>query len=379
MRFLHLADLHIGKNVNGYNLIEDQRFALNNILKLIEEENLEYVLIAGDIYQSVIPSAEAMILFDDFLSRCTELGSKIIIISGNHDSSDRLAFASSLLKKSNIYISKTYDGTIEKIRFNDEYGPINFYLFPYVKPFNVKKFFPDEDINSYSDAIRTVIDNINIDEDERNIIISHQFILNAQRSESEEIFAGEAEAVADIYYDKFDYVALGHIHKKQSFLGGKIRYPGALLKFSKSEANYKKSVLIVDIKEKGNIHYYEREIEYLRDMRIIKGYFNEIVESSKAYENTDDYIHFEILDEDDIYGGYSILKDIYPNTMTFNYINQKIGKSELEEYNSVSKNIKPIDIFESFYYERRSKELSDEKRKIMEKAIEKVWGRHEDN
>lgn len=374
MRFLHLSDLHIGKRVNSYSMIEDQRFALEEILKLVKKEKVKYVVMAGDIYQVPNPSAEAMNLFDDFITKLSNLDITILIIAGNHDSAERLAFAASILKDSKIYISRPYNGEIEKVELSDEYGKINFYLFPYVKPYQVKRYFPEKDINSYSDAIRVVLDSIDINENERNVIISHQFILNAETSESEEIYAGEAEAVADIFYDKFDYAALGHIHKAQHFLGGKIRYPGALLKYSASETGYKKNIYIINMKEKGNIDYEKYKIDYLRDMRKIKGYFADVLEKSKKDKNKEDYIHFELLDEDDVINAHQILKSIYPNIMTLRYINQKIGENNLDsiKYDTTTS---PINLFKDFYKERYGEELSEYQEELVKESIDKIWGK----
>ena len=300
MKIMHLADLHIGKNVDGYSMIEDQIYALNEIIKLLKSEIVDTLLIAGDIYQNSVPSADAIKVFDDFITSVKKLNIKILIISGNHDSSERLSFASDILSSSEIYISRPFSEEIQKISFNDKYGKINFYLFPYVKPSQVRQFYPEEKVDDYSDAVRIVLDNIDIDKEERNIILSHQFILNATLSDSEEIYAGLLEAVPDYLYDKFDYIAMGHIHKKQSFLNGKLRYPGSLLKYSASETGYDKSITLINVKEKGNLEIYEKKINFLRDMRTIKGEFEDIIKNSINDQNKDDYIHLVLEDEDDI-------------------------------------------------------------------------------
>lgn len=374
MRFIHLADLHLGKSVNGYNMAEDQRFALNNIIELIKKEGIKTVIIAGDIYQNSVPSAEAVNIFDEFITNCRNQDVTILIISGNHDSSDRLSFASNILEKSKIYISKTYQGNIEKVILEDEYGKINFFLFPYVKPYNVKKYFEGKEIDTYSDAVKAVIDSIEIDKNERNVIVSHQFILNADTSESEEIFAGEAEAVSSSLYEKFDYSALGHIHKKQSFLNGKIRYPGALLKYASSESGYDKTITIVELRQKDDLEITEKKIEYLRDMRIINGYFDEIIEKSKYDKNKDDFIHIELKDSDDIFEGLSRLRNIYPNILTFKYVSFRAGENNLGKIKTYSENKDPLELFEEFYLQRIGEKLSEDKRKIMKESIEKVWG-----
>lgn len=378
MRFMHLADLHLGKNVNGYSLIKDQEYALDQIIKLLKKEKIDTLLIAGDIYQSSVPSIEATKLFSKFLSQLKDLKMKVLVISGNHDSSDRLAYANSFLKDSEIYISDTYNGEIECVRFEDEYGPVNFYLFPYLKPSDVRPYF-EEKISSYEEAIRTVIDSIEINEKERNIILSHQFILNAELSDSEEIYAGLLEAVSEKLYDKFDYVALGHIHKKQNFLGGKARYPGALLKFSATEANYDKTITIVDIKEKNNLRVEEFKIDYMRDMRVIKGFYKDIIEASKNDKAREDYIHIELLDEDEIYDGFNQLRNIYPNIMTYKYKDRQVNVEDLEDFAEKTDNKTPLDLFTEFYQTILGKDITDDKLEIIKSEIEDIWGNDESN
>ena len=378
MRFMHLADLHLGKNVNGFSLIKDQEYALDQIIKLLKKEKIDTLLIAGDIYQSSVPSIEATKLFSKFLSQLKDLKMKVLIISGNHDSSDRLAYANSFLKDSKIYISDTYNGKIECVRFEDEYGPINFYLFPYLKPSDVRPYF-EEKISSYEEAIRAVIDSIEINEEERNIILSHQFILNAELSDSEEIYAGLLEAVSEKLYDKFDYVALGHIHKKQNFLGGKARYPGALLKFSATEANYDKTITIVDLKEKNNLRVEEFKIDCMRDMRIIKGFYKDIIEASKNDKAREDYIHIELLDEDEIYDGFNQLRNIYPNIMTYKYKDRQVNVEDLEDFAEKTDNKTPLDLFAEFYQTILGKDITDDKLEIVKNEIEEIWGNDESN
>ncbi|WP_297378341.1 exonuclease SbcCD subunit D [uncultured Helcococcus sp.] len=378
MRFMHLADLHLGKNVNGYSLIKDQEYALEQIIKLLKKEKIDTLLIAGDIYQSSVPSIEATKLFSKFLSQLKDLKMKVLVISGNHDSSDRLAYANSFLKDSEIYISDTYSGEIECVRLEDEYGPINFYLFPYLKPSDVRPYF-EEKISSYEEAIRAVIDSIEINEEERNIILSHQFILNAELSDSEEIYAGLLEAVSEKLYDKFDYVALGHIHKKQNFLGGKARYPGALLKFSATEANYDKTITIVNLKEKNNLIVEEFKIDYMRDMRIIKGFYKDIIEASKNDKAREDYIHIELLDEDEIYDGFNQLRNIYPNIMTYKYKDRQVNVEDLEDFAEKTDNKTPLDLFTEFYQTILGKNITDDKLEIIKSEIEDIWGNDESN
>lgn len=380
MKFMHLADLHIGKSVNGYSMIDDQIFALDEIVKLLEEEeNIKMLIIAGDIYQNTVPSVEAIKVFEKFLIKLNSLDITTLIISGNHDSSDRLSYANEFFRNSKIYISNSYKGEIEKVSFEDEYGRINFYLFPYIKPANVKRYFEDREIISYQDAVKAVIDSIELDHNERNVIISHQFILNAEISESEEIYAGEAEAVSMNLYKDFDYVALGHIHKKQSFMNGKIRYPGALLKYAASESNYDKSITIVDIKGKNNIEIIEKKIEYLHEMRKIRGLFDDIITSASQDTKSHDYINIELLDDVEVSEGLQRLREFYPNIMTMRYTKLKIGDNDFENYDFGEYEKSPLELFNDFYYLRTGEEISDSKQKIIKDAIDKIWGKNESN
>lgn len=379
MRFMHLADLHLGKSVNGFNMIEDQAFALDRIINLIQQENIDTLIIAGDIYQTSVAPTSAMDIFQSFIYRLKEMNVTCLIISGNHDSSSRLAHVNKLLRDSKIYISDTYNGLIEKVVLEDKYGPVNFFLFPYVSPSKVKPYFPDIDTSTFDGAIRAVIDSIEINPHQRNVIISHQFILNAVQSDSEEIYAGPAEAVAAKIYDKFDYGALGHIHKKQAFLGGKLRYPGALLKYSLSEANYDKTITIVDLDETGSINVQEYRIDYLREMRIIRGDFDDILKVAQEDQAKEDYIHIELTNEEEIFEGLQKLRQIYPNIMTFKYVNSKTGANDLESIRDLSDSKNPLQLFEDFYYQRLGSEITESKRDIIDSAMQEIWGKHENN
>lgn len=373
MKIMHLADLHIGKRVNGFSMVEDQRYALEQILKLIEKERVECLLIAGDVYDTSVPSSESMTIFDGFLTSLNKLQVKVIIISGNHDSQERLSFARRLISNQSIYISGPYEDEVEKITLQDEYGPINFYLLPFIKPIQMKKYKEDLDLSDFQGALSYVISNINPDKSERNIILSHQFIVGAQTSESEELYIGGLEAISYDLYDDFDYVAMGHIHKKQSFRNGKIRYPGSLLKYSKSESNYNKTITIIDFKDKDNIDILEHEISYLRDMRKVEGFFNDIIESAILEEDREDYIHITLYDEDEILDGMNRLRELYPNIMTFTYYNSRTNDVDIEyEQRQVSKD--PFELFKDFYELRNNKQLDDRKSKIIQEVINDVWG-----
>lgn len=375
MRIIHLADLHIGKRINGFSMIQDQIFALNNILELAECEKIEILLICGDIYDVSNPSSEAVAVFDDFITKIENMNIKMLIISGNHDSAERLSFAKKIMEKSNIYISKRYEGFVEKVRFEDEYGPINFYLLPYIKPISVRRYFPNENIENYNDAIECIVNSLDICETERNIILIHQFIINAQRSDSEEIYVGGIEAVNQDIFSKFDYVAMGHIHKKQSFMDGKLHYCGSLLKYSSSEANNDKSITILDFLEKGNINKYFRNIDYLHDMKILKGKFDDIFENRKEIDQ--DYVHIVLTDDEEKFDGISILRTKYPNLISMRYENKRTEIAETKFNFEGIDNKDPLEIFEEFYEIRNNLKLSEKRKKILKDVIETVWEDYE--
>lgn len=374
MRILHLADLHLGKKVNGFNMIEDQAFAMKEIVKVVDEEAVDVVVIAGDIYDQSVPSSESMGVFDDFLTSLRKLDIKIIMVAGNHDSVERLSFASRLMTNSEIYISKPFKNTIEKVVLEDGYGEINFYLMPFLKPIYVKAYHEDVKIDDFQTAINLVTKNIDLDESKRNVMISHQFIIGAEQSDSEELYLGGSEAISIDTYEGYDYVALGHIHKKQSFRDGKIRYPGSLLKYSKSEVNYSKALTIVDMKEKGQVEIVEKQINNLRDMRIIEGYFEDIIEHAPADLHKEDYVHINLFDEDQVFDAQSRLRDIYPNLMSLMYSNMQ-QMLDVESIDIDLENKKdPFELFNEFYEYRKNKKLDYEKKVLVKEIINDVWG-----
>ena len=253
MKFIHLSDLHLGKRVYDFNLTEDQKYILKEILKVIDTENPDAVLIAGDIYDKSVPSTEAVELLDEFLYQLSGRDLQVFLISGNHDSPERLAFASRLISRTGIHLSPVYNGAVEPIVLTDEFGPVNVYLLPFVKPVHVRRFFPDATIESYNDALRTAVEALDIDRSERNILVTHQFVTGAIRSDSEEISVGGTDNVDAAVFDGFDYVALGHIHGPQNIGSERIRYCGTPLKYSFSEAKHQKSVTVIDIADKESI------------------------------------------------------------------------------------------------------------------------------
>lgn len=374
MKFIHLSDLHIGKRVNEFSMIEDQKYILKVILNIIDDEKPDGVLIAGDVYDKSVPSAEAVQLLDDFLCRLAERKLPTYIISGNHDSAERLSFGGRLMDMSGIHLSPVYNGKVEPFTLTDEYGKVNIYMLPFVKPVNVRRFFPDSEIESYTDAIKIAVDSMNVDEKERNIIVTHQFVTGASRSESEEISVGGSDNVDASVFDAFDYVALGHIHGPQKIGRESVRYCGTPLKYSFSEANHKKSVTVVEMGEKGKIEIRTVPLVPKHDLREIKGKYEEIL-LKENYEgtNTEDYIHITLTDEEDIPDVMNRLRVIYPNIMKLDYdnkrtrSNQAVGKAEGVEKKS------PLELFSEFYYDRNGQTMSEEQTAFMQNLIEEIW------
>ena len=339
MKLIHLSDLHIGKRVNEFSMIEDQKYILRVILNIIDDEKPDGVLIAGDIYDKSVPSAEAVQLLDDFLCRLAERKLPAYIISGNHDSAERLSFGGRLMDMSGIHLSPVYNGTVVPLSLCDEHGRVNIYMLPFLKPVNVKRFFPDAEIESYTDAVRAAVDSMGIDESERNILVTHQFVTGASRSESEELSVGGSDNVDVSAFDGFDYVALGHIHGPQKMSRETVRYCGTPLKYSFSEANHKKSVTVVELGKKGKIEIRTVPLVPKRDLREIKGKYEEIV-LKESYEgtNTDDYMHITLTDEEDIPDVMNRLRVIYPNIMKLDYDNKRTRNSQSKSRYSSNNN-----------------------------------------
>ena len=374
MKFIHLSDLHLGKRIYDFNLTEDQKYILEEILKVIDTENPDAVLIAGDIYDKSVPSTEAVELLDEFLYQLSGRDLQVFLISGNHDSPERLAFASRLIARTGIRLSPVYNGAVEPIVLTDEFGPVNVYLLPFVKPVHVRRFFPDATIESYNDALRTAVEALDIDRSERNILVTHQFVTGAIRSDSEEISVGGTDNVDAAVFDGFDYVALGHIHSPQNIGSERIRYCGTPLKYSFSEAKHQKSVTVIDIADKESILVRTVPLHPLRDMREIEGTYEELTYRPN-YEGTktDDYIHITLTDEEDIPDAIGKLRLIYPNLMSLDYNNSRTRSagmlSDLEELQNKS----PLVLFEEFYEQQNGRPMSEQQENFVRKIMENIW------
>lgn len=382
MRILHLADLHLGKILQEQPLLEDQKYMLEEIIKKVQEENIEIILISGDIYDRSIPQTDAVDMLDYFLNKLIkDLKKQVFMISGNHDSKERLGFGNKIFENDGLYISSKYEGQIKKVELQDEYGKLNIYLLPFIKPVEVKKYFEDE-ILSYDETIKKIIEKENIDETQRNIILTHQFVTcigeEVERTDSETISLGGIDNVDISNYDKFDYVAIGHVHRPQRIGRDTARYAGTMLKYSFSEVNHKKTIPIIDFKEKGNINIKLVELTPLRDMREIKGPIEELIKKENYKNtNTEDYIKAIITNEEPVYDAIGQIRKVYPNVLKLEIQNSKSSVSQNDEKEKELQNIKnksEVELFNEFYKFQNYTELNDEQTQVIENIVKEIKG-----
>lgn len=372
MKLFHLSDLHIGKRVNEFSMIEDQKYILSQILHAAKIKKPDGILLSGDIYDSTIPSAEAVQVFDAFLTELSVERIPAFIISGNHDSAERLAFGSSLMGKSGIYFSRVYDGTIEKIPLQDAYGTVWIHLLPFLRPAVVRHALPEraEEVSYVADAVRIALEQGAVDENERNVLLAHQFVTGAKRCEAEELQVGDLDQIPVELFERFDYVALGHIHSPQKVGRETVRYCGSPLKYSFSEAGQEKSITVVELKEKGTVELRTIPLEPLRDMRKIRGTYLEVTAKS-FYENSncEDYLLVTLTDEEDVPDGMAKLRTIYPNLMRLEYDNKRtrscadIGTSERVEEKS------ELELFRELYELQNNQDMTAQQEALVEELI----------
>lgn len=375
MKLIHLSDLHIGKRMDEYSLLDDQRYILEQIIGVIENESPDAVIIAGDVYDKAVPSAEAVQLFDDFLVSLSKLSLQVFVISGNHDSPERIAFGSRLMGASGIHMSPVYDGKIESVSLSDEHGAVNIYMLPFVKPVHVRRFFEDEEINSYNDALKIAVNALGIDTAQRNVLVTHQFVTGASRSESEEISVGGTDNVDACVFADFDYAALGHIHTRQSCGTEKIRYCGTPLKYSFSEAKDTKSVTVVELREKGELALRTVPLTPMRDMVELRGSFDEITDKA-FYENTSwqsDYTHITLTDDDEIPDAIGKLRKVYGNIVKLDYDNSRTRASAALDGLGNPEKRHPLDVFAEFYEAQNGQPMSEEQAELMSELICDIW------
>lgn len=374
MLIAHLSDLHLGKRLHEFSLLEDQEFILMQALEIIKEKEVEGVIVAGDIYDKSIPSADAVQLFDDFLTRLAGLGVSIFVVSGNHDSPERVAYGSRLLDPLRIYLSPVFRGDVKPVVLEDDHGEIYFYMMPFVKPATVRKAYPDEEIQTYHGAVKAVIDHMEVDPAKRNILIAHQFVTGAKRSDSEDVSVGGVDNVDVEAFAPFDVVALGHLHSPQWVGRETIRYCGTPLKYSVSEVDHIKSLTLLHIGPKGSLDVETVPFRPMRDLRKIKGSYMELT-AKESYQDTEteDYIHATLTDEHDILDAMAKLRTIYPNMVGLEYDNARTQNHQQVGAATDLDKKSPLDLFGDFYEMQNNAKLDPSQRAFMEEIMEEIW------
>ena len=381
MKLMHIADLHIGKRLNEFSLLEDQKYILQEILRIVDEFKPSGILMAGDIYDKSVPTGEAVEVLDEFLTELVSRNLPLFIVSGNHDSAERLNFGSRIMKQNGVHIAGTFDGALKHIAIKDEFGLVNIYLLPFIKPAMVNQYYSDTDIQSYEDAVKAVIDATQINEQERNILVAHQFITSGskqpERSDSETIAIGGLDNIDASVFDTFDYVALGHLHGPQSIGREMIRYAGSPLKYSFSEARQHKSVTILELVQKGTLHIQTVPLTGLRDMKEIKGPLEELVRVGASLpEISQDYIRAILTDEDEVYDAIGQLRQVYPNMMRIDFENCR-SRQDSNSKTAASGDIarkSPSELFEEFYVKQNNLEMTHEQCLIIEEVLAQIGG-----
>lgn len=374
MKFLHLADLHLGKRVNGFSMLEDQAHILRQILAILDDEQPDGVLIAGDVYDKSVPSVEAVELLDGFLTELRARGVPVLLISGNHDSPERLAFGGRVMDSCGIHISPVYDGALAPVTLQDAFGPVHIWLLPFVKPAHVRRWFPDADIESYTDAVAEAVAHMDIDTAARNVLVTHQFVTGGARSGSEELSVGGTDNVDSSVFAPFDYVALGHLHGAQHIGRETIRYAGSPLKYSFSEARQHKSVTVVTLGEKGDVQVRTVALTPLRELREIRGSYDELTARS-FYEHTtyrSDYLHLILTDEQDVFDAMSRLRTIYPYLMTLDYDNARTRAAGGMSVPAETERRTPLELFETLYQRQNHQPMSEVQREYIAQLMEQI-------
>ena len=378
MKLMHLADLHLGKRVNGFSMMEDQEYILNRILEIMEEEQPDGLLIAGDVYDKTIPPAEAVRRMDDFLTAVAEKHVPVFLISGNHDSAERVAFGHQLMQGSGIWISPVYDGTIRHHTLEDRWGEVNIYLIPFLRPSVVRSFFPDVEIEDYTDALRTIIEDLQVDTFRRNVVLAHQFVTAAgalpETCDSEQLSVGGLDRVDGSVFSPFDYTALGHLHGPQRVGSETIRYAGSPLKYSFSELHQKKSVTVAELRAKGETEIRQIPLQPRREMIELRGTFEEILEEArKKGEPQTDYYHMILTDETDVVDALSRLREYYPNIMLLDYDNRRTrSQKEVEQLDRVEERT-PGELFAALYEQQNGQEMDSDRKEYLDGLIREIW------
>ncbi len=375
MRFLHVSDLHIGKRLHEYSFLEDQEYILKQILSIAKDEAVDGILLAGDIYDKSVPLERGVALFDSFLTACSQASYKVFLISGNHDSGQRIHFGESIMEESGIYIQGNFDGSMKCIHLEDSYGKVDVYLLPFIKPSSVRPYFGE--VESYQEAVEKILEAQPVDKDARNILVAHQFVTGGHtervRCDSESVNVGGVDNVDASLFDDFDYVALGHLHVPQAVKRDSVYYSGSPLKYSFSEAEVRggimpeKSVMIITCEENVTLHTIP--LKPLRDMRVIRGKCEELIEpATYKMANTDDYIRAILTDEEELYDPLRTLRNVYPHVLRLDFDNQR---TRIQDDISLSaekvQDMSMFDLFSEFYEKQNNVPLTEEQKCLLEK------------
>ena len=372
MKFLHLSDLHLGKRLLGCSLLEDQRYILEQLLPIAREADA--VLIAGDVYDKAVPSAEAVALCDWFLTRLAGQGTPVLLISGNHDSAQRLAFGARLMAGGGIHIAPVFSGAPDPVLFRDRWGEVAVYLLPFLKPVSVRQVYPEEEISSYQDALACVLRHMPLDPDRRNLLVAHQYVAGAKQCQSEEVSIGGLDQVDASLFDAFDYVALGHLHTPQ-WVGRKtVRYCGTPLKYSFSEAGQEKAALLVTLEEKGAVQLERRPLTPLRELSTLRGTYLELTDR-RFYKdrNTRDYLHIVLTDEEDIPQALGRLRAVYPNLLSLEYDNRRTQSSQTVIPDGEAHRRSPLELLSDFYETQNNQPMSQTQLDYAAGLMAGIW------
>lgn len=385
MKVLHVSDLHIGKRVNGISMLDDQRYILRQILDIAEKRQVSVLLIAGDVYDKASPSAEAVTVFDAFLTDAVAAGLRVLAIPGNHDSAERIAYAQGLLEKQGVCLPPVYAGEVERVELEDDHGPVEFWLLPFLKPGDVRRFFPDEEIgDDYSAALRAVLGACAIDQGKRNVVLSHQLVTaygTAPDRADDEIKLGGMDNVDVSVYDAFDYVALGHVHRPQRVGRDTVRYSGSPLKYSFSEARYDKSAALIELGKKkpgddvGECVSFELiPLVPLHDVREVRGTLADVLAMGTAHDASQDYLHITLSDEHPQLDAMAKIHEVFPNAMLLDYDNVTvlIDRPQTQQLMADPDSMDTLDLFSAFYESQVGNPLDDEQRDFAHKLIAKV-------
>lgn len=384
MKLMHLSDLHLGKRLNEFSLLEDQSFILQQFVELVRSEQPDCVLLAGDIYDKPVPPAEAVTLFDDFLNKLAQL-TTVCVTSGNHDSAERLAFGAQLMREGGVHFCGLYTGEPQCVTLQDAYGSVHIYLLPFLKPAHVRHCLTPEEaeqVTTYHEALRCAVERLHINAAERNVLVAHQFVTGAQTAGSEAVNVGGVDNIGAEVFAAFDYTALGHIHKAQNVGSERVRYSGTPLKYSFAEWQQEKSVTLVELGEKGSVSVTALPLAPLRDLRKLRGSYEELM-SKDLYDELPndsdgllrDFYHLTLTDEEDVPDAVQKLRSVYKNLLQLEYDNKRTRTDNAIEGAERVVEKSPLELMEEFYQMQNNQALSEKQRAYLQSLLEKEESR----